>query len=211
MFKHIYIFGFIALFGCNDGKDESYFTGKITYQYSYASDLMDVDSLSKLKPMFGEFRYDLLDYQSKFIGKDTITYYYMGNINKGIWKNEVGHYECEDYGFPTDSIISFRVYDSSQKILGHEIKVLEFQSKLFWTRYYVSKNLQIAPETYKKHTAYNLSFYGNQTDGGLILKLEHKFKNYTMFGDLSELKKHKPDFKAIEINRNEIMNACNNN
>ena len=149
---------------------------------------------------------------SIFIGSDTITYYYKSDINKAVWKNkDKEEFECEDYGIPTDSIITFKIYPTKEKIQGQEVEVLEYQSKYFWTRYYMSKALKISPKTYKDHLAYNMSFYGDKTEGGLILKLEHRFENYSMRGDLLELKRYKPNFIAIEINKNEIINTCNNN
>ena len=177
----------------------NYFFGQITYAYHYESETLDIDSISNLKPRIGIFRYDLENYQSQFIGPDTTTYYYVGRVHKVAYMDKNGNYECEDYGFPTDSIITFKKYETDIKILGQPIKVLEFQSKLFWTRYYVSKDLKISPKTYKDHIAYNMSFYGHQTDGGLILRVVHKFKNYTMIGEVISLEPFEDEFSALQL------------
>lgn len=92
----------------NNEKPKNYFIGQIEYSYNYSSDFFNIDSLKLIKPWKSEFRYDLKNYQSKFIGKDTITYYYSGNLNKCLsMANGVLDSLCEDYGIATDSIISF--------------------------------------------------------------------------------------------------------
>jgi len=53
--------------------------------------------------------------------------------------------------------------------------ILEIQGKYFFTRYYVSRDVKTSPFTWQKHKAYNWSFYGDVAEGGLILKLKHRF------------------------------------
>ncbi len=199
---------FISCRGNNE-KPKNYFIGQIEYSYNYSSDFFNIDSLKLIKPWKSEFRYDLKNYQSKFIGKDTIAYYYSGNLNKCLsMANGVLDSLCEDYGIATDSIISFKVYDTNEKILGYECKIIEFQSKLFWNRYYVSKDLILAPATYNRHISYNWSFYGEKTQGGLILKLEHRFKKYTMYGIASGIKPFSHEEGALQINEKLFDDMC---
>lgn len=189
--------------------DKKYFTGIIEYQYSYESNVLNSDSLKRVKPFKSLFRYDNNDYQSQFIGQDTLTYYYSGKLNTCLSQtNSQQNYECEDYGILTDSIIYFKVYDADEKVIGHPCKIVEFQTNYFWNKYYISADLKIAPDTYQKHLAYNWSFYGDKADGGLILKLEHRFKNYTMKGIVVELKKFEDNFNALEIGENLIEEVC---
>jgi hypothetical protein len=195
--------------GSNNKKSQDYFTGQLVYTYTYSSDQLNTDSLKLVKPWKSGFRYDLENYQSKFIGKDTFTYFYSGKFNKCLsMQNGILDTTCEDYGIKTDSILSFKVYDSREKISGYECRIVEYQSGLFWNRYYVSKDLKIAPVTYVKHASYNWSFYGEKAQGGLILKLEHRFKKYTMYGIASDIQ---PFFKgedALQINENLFSEMC---
>lgn len=175
----------LLLVNCERNKEQAhvYFTGEIEYSYSYSSDNLNTDSLKLNKPWKSEFRYDLENYQSKFTGTDTFTYFYSGKLNRCLsMKNGIPDSLCEDYGIDTDSVISFKVYDTNEKVVGYECRIIEYQSKLFRTKYYVSKDLRIAPGTYEKHKSYNWSFYGRKAEGGLIMKIEHRFKNYTMYG-----------------------------
>jgi hypothetical protein len=205
----------LSILGCkstsytDNSATTKYFTGSIEYQYSYESNLVNADSLRKINPFKSFFRYDVYDYQSQFIGKDTYTYFYSGKLNKCISEtNSTKNYECEDYGSYTDSIISFKVYDTDEKILGHRCKIIEYQTKYFWNRYYVSLDFKISPHTYQKHLAYNWSFYGDKANGGLILKLEHRFKKYTMSGIAVGIQEFDETFKANEIPEKLFEETC---
>ncbi|MES2863986.1 MAG: hypothetical protein V4666_07700 [Bacteroidota bacterium] len=202
----------LSILGCKSHKstdNTKYFTGSVEYQYSYESNKVNTDSLRRTKPFKSFFRYDTNDYQSQFIGKDTYTYFYSGKLNKCISEtNSKKDYECEDYSSLTDSIISFKVYDTDEKILGHRCKIVEYQTKYFWNRYYVSRDLKISPHTYQKHLAYNWSFYGDKANGGLILKLEHRFKNYTMKGIAVGIKEFDKTFKGNEISEKLFEEIC---
>jgi hypothetical protein len=209
----VIVFVLLFLSACSATTNEvnPYFIGEIQYRYSYTSDELNTDSLTQQRPAAAIFRYDTLHYQSKFIGKDTFIYFYSGILNKAVSKkNSSMEKGCEDYSQPTDSILSFSIYDTDVKVLGYPCRILEFRSKIFHTRYYVSTDLKIAPGTYQKHKAYNWSFYGRQTNGGLILKLEHRFKNYTMTGIATTLTTKDNPFSALEIEEKEMLQLCNN-
>jgi hypothetical protein len=195
---------FIAGCGTSDYK---YFTGTIEYAYSYNSDALDADSLTRARFVKGVFRYDTLNYQSHFIGKDTATYYYSGKLNKSISKTD-GNYECEDYGIANDSVLSYKLYNTDEKVLGYSCKILELQKKNSWVKYYVSDDLRIAPATYKHHRAYNWDFYGEKAGGGLILKMEHRLKIFTLSGLVTNLAMKDKNFTALEIGEEELVKAC---
>lgn len=188
-----------------------YFNGQIEYRYTYISDSLDVDSLSKIKPYKSIFRFDKLNYQSTFFEKDTLTYFYLSQINKAISKtNSKINERCEDYGLPTDSILAYKLYNTDEKIVGYNCLILEFESNNFHTRYWVNNDLRITPATYKQHTAFNWRFYGEKTNGALILKTEHRFKNYTMVGTAVAIIPQNKNFTALEIDEHLIKQICNN-
>jgi hypothetical protein len=156
--------------------------------------------LAKLKPYKSEFRYDNDDYQSRFFAQDTTTYYYSGRLGKCISQiNSTNKFECEDYSVSTDTILSYKEYETNEKILGQKCKIIEWQGKYFYNIFYVSTDMQIAPTTYKNHVSYNWKFYGEKSKGGLILKSEHRFKNYTMKGIAVSMKEEKNDFTSLNI------------
>lgn len=199
----------IGLSNCTTEKKQDYFIGEIEYKYSYKSDILNTDSLAKLRAMKSSFRYDNNDYQSRFIGADTITYYYSGKHNKSV--SETGqqkNYECEDYSEVTDSVISVNLYDTNEKVLGYSCKVFEMQKQNSWVRYYVSKELKIAPATYRLHRSYNWDEYGKNTDGGLILKSEHRFKHFTMTGIATKVGENNTDFIALELDKVIFERVC---
>jgi len=208
MSKLIIVFAILFMAGCNDTVGK-YFTGTIEYAYTYTSDLLNLDSLSKARPSKGLFRYDEASYQSRFIGADTNTYYYSGKLNKtisetGIQKN----YACEDYSIATDSVLSYKLNNTEEKILGYNCRVIELQKSRSFVKYYVSNEHIMSPTTYKDHRSYNWDFYGNKTGGGLILKVEHRFRNFTMHGEAKDLQIKKNNFKALEIDEKLFSQIC---
>lgn len=211
--RYLYVFILLLLMlhaGCKSKAKEKYFTGTIDYAYSYESDSMNTDSLARVRPAKGTFRYDLYNYQSRFIGQDTLTYYYSGNLNKCVSENNSQrNYTCEDYGVLTDSVSAYKVYDTDEKVLGYSCKILEMQKRNSWVKYYVSSELKIAPATYQKHTSYNWDIYGEKAEGGLILKSEHRFKNFVMKGVVTNIKAHPGDFSALEIDVKQMNEICN--
>lgn len=208
-------FFFISAFlifqaGCGTKEAEKYFTGTIEYTYTYSSDSLNGDSLSKLRPGKSDFRYDLYNYQSRFITRDTETYYYSGKLNKCLSaRNNLKHYSCEDYSLVTDSVLSWKIYDTDELVLGQQCRILEMQKGNSWVRYYVSKKLKIAPATYRNHQSYNWDFYGEKAEGGLILKSEHRFKKFIMTGVAARIKKMKNNFVALELDEKLFAEICN--
>lgn len=194
--------------GCkNPGRN--HFNGTIEYHYSYTSDSLNADSIAAIRPAKGIFRYDSSAYQSQFLNKDTTTYYYSGSRNKCLSvMSRNGEYTCEDYSQATDSILSWKIYDTEKKILGYSCKILEMQKTGSWVRYFVSTDLHIAPATYQHHRSYNWDVYGEKANGGLILQSEHRFKTFTMKGIATGLEIRGHEFKALEISDTLFSKHC---
>ncbi|MEI2739164.1 MAG: hypothetical protein V9F01_10290 [Chitinophagaceae bacterium] len=195
--------------GCKNKGKEKYFTGTLKYSYTYISDSLNTDSLKKLRPAKGYFRYDTSNYQNRFTGADTFTYYYSGKLNKCLSESGSSKkYECEDYSIMTDSVLSVKDYATEEEIHGYSCRILELQKKNSWVKYYYATDMRIAPATYKNHKAYNWDVYGTKANGGLILKMEHRFKKFTMSGVADSLSIVKGDFKALEIDEALFSEIC---
>lgn len=189
--------------------DKKIFTGTIEYAYTYTSDSLNADSIAATRQQKAFFRYDANNYQSQFINPDTTTYYYSGNLNKCLEeKNHDQQYACEDYSKENDVVLSFKVYDTNEKILGHRCKVLEVQKKNALLIYYFSTNMKMAPATYSQHRSYNWDFYGDKSEGGIILKSEIRFKDFTKKGIATEIREYDQDFKALEIDEEKFSEVC---
>lgn len=211
--KYRYLYMLMVLLihtGCGNKGRQDYFTGSIEYAYTYSSDSLNTDSLTKARPAKGIFRYDLDNYQSQFLGKDTFTYYYSGNLNKALSLAGSGPgYECEDYTIATDTVTGWRLYDTDEKILEQNCSVLELQKGNSLVKYFISKEKKVAPGTYRKHRAYNWDVYGEKAGGGLILKMEHRFKYFNMKGTATMIKDEPAGFKALEMDEREFLEICN--
>jgi hypothetical protein len=83
------------------------------------------------------------------------------------------------------------------------------QKRTSFVKYYVSREQKVAPATYQNHKAFNWDVYGEKASGGLILKLEHRFKNFTMKGTAIEVKKQDEKFKALETDEKKMIEICN--
>lgn len=204
-----YILILLTVLACKGKQRSSWFTGTIGYTYSYSSDSLNADSLAALRPSRAEFRYDLNDYQNRVIGKDTNTYYYSGARNKCLGK-ESGQqdYSCEDYSQATDSVISWKIYDTTEKVLGYSCRILEIRKAHSWVRYHVSTDLRIAPATYQKHRSYDWDLYGEKAGGGLILRSEHRFKLFIMKGEATAVNRENGTFRALEIDDQLFSQVC---
>ena len=149
-------------------------------------------------------------YQSRFFGKDTTTWYYFSLYNRCLMSVNgiLDESSCEDYSINSDSVFWHKIYDTDEKILGHSCRIIEYQGRHFLNRYYVSTELHLAPNTYKYHDAYNWSFYGNKTNGGLILKMEHIFDKYTMHGIATRIIPFAEGEKAMEVGEADFRRLC---
>lgn len=209
MSRLVPIFLFLFVLSCKT-PEKRYFTGIVEYDYTYSSDSLNEDSLSKTRPSKGVLRYDTLNYQSRFTGMDTNTNYYSGVLNRCLSQTgHLGNYECHDYGAFTDSVISYKIIDTDEKILGYSCKILEVQKKNSWLQYYVSNEQTVAPATYNRHASYNWDFYGEKANGGLILKSEHRLKYFTLKGIATSISQRDLNFKALEIDEKLFSQFCN--
>ena len=208
MNKLIVLILIVGVTGCKNSGNK-YFSGIVEYAYSYTSDSLNADSIANTRPTKSSLRYDTVNYQSVFIGADTQFYFYSGIYNKVLFKTgDKGNYECENYGVFTDSVLSFKLYDTDEKILGYSCKILEIQKKNSWLKYYVSNDLRIAPSTYNKHISYNWNFYGEKANGGLILKSEHRLKYFTLKGVATSVSRKDDNFKAFVIDNDLFNRHC---
>lgn len=194
----------MTFYACNNSKSvrttPKFFHGKITYNYTYESALLELESLTRSKPHTGTMIFEDNNYESSFIGKDTMNYIYSGDINMCYQFDGNGNsLGCENYRLYTDSILSYKLYETSEKVLDQECMILEFQGKYFWNRYYISKETKLNPEVFENNNAYNWSFYGGKSNGGLILKLEHRFKDFTMKGVAVSVQVYTPDMNMIRM------------
>lgn len=199
----------ICWIGCKNGKKDIYFSGTVDYAYTYRSDSLNADSITRLRPVKSRFNYDTTGYQSVFFGPDTMKYYYSGKRNRCISQTgNGGPYQCEDYGIMTDRVISARIYDTDEKILGYDCRVLEMQKENSLVKYYISTGLKIAPATYMHHRSYNWDTYGREASGGMILKLEHRFRYFTMQGIATGITSMPGNFRALDIPEEEWATHC---
>lgn len=161
----------------------SWFTGKVSYAYTYTSDSLNADSLATVRTRTGEMIYAGADYLSRFRGLDTMVYLYMSALNKCYSPPHGAEpATCEDYGVPTDSVIKILLTENTDTILGEPCDRLEMTCANASHTYWVARNVKAHPGSYERHEAYNWKEYGTAAKGGIILMNEHRFTKFTMRG-----------------------------
>ncbi len=203
---------FVGLSACgikNIPTQKQLFLGRVEYDYTYTSALLNTDSLKKVKPHTGIFLYDTGHYESRFYGRDTVVYIYSGNANKAVSQTN-GRWDtaCEDYSVYTDTATAVRLLETTEKVQGSDCSILEFTGRYFATRYWVSKRFILSPAVYNRHNAYNWRFYAEHSGGGLILKLEHRFKQYTMHGVARKIVSGNDSHSAINKEAQQLLERC---
>lgn len=212
MQKHIFILSLLTLFivlfiSC--GQAPSYFEGKIIYQYSYESETLNADSLAENRTASSEFYYQGARYKNSFIGKTIDRYIFNGDTGFSYHESsQTDTILCEDYRLPTDSVINLQIIPTKEKVLGYATQIIEIVGKFSTTKFWVSTTLKTNPDWYKSHQAYNWHFYLEQADGGIILKVEHIFKHFTMHGIATEVKLMDVPEKIFELQKDKILLDC---
>jgi hypothetical protein len=188
------------------------FEGIIEYAYTYQSDSINIDSLKTNRPSSGQMVYKDSLYKSVFIGfigKNTESYIYDNHtgiaFHLSISSDSI---DCEDYTAQNDTVFSYQIIETGEKILGEEVNILEFVSKYATQRFYYSLKHKVAPFNYDKHLAYNWNFYKEKTNGGVLLKVEHIFKKFTMIGIATKIEAKEISIKEFRFDLNKLKAAC---
>ncbi len=208
----LFQFLIILNFACNSEKqhpEETFFEGLIEYAYTYQSDALNVDTLKAQRPYKGMMIYKDSMYKSVFVANHkTETYIYNNAEGIAYDLSAEDSIDCEDYKIQKDSILRYEILETDEKILGHEVKILEFDSKYATQRFYFSTKFKAAPHNYDKHLAYNWKFYKEKAKGGVILKVEHIFKNFTMFGIATNVEVKEIDNHEFEFQKRKLKATC---
>lgn len=190
-------------------QSDGFFQGELHYHYSYQSDVHNLAYLKSIRPKISVFRFDSNNYQSTFYGADTISYYYNSHKNVAISsKNMIFEPDCQDYSINPEQRLSSKVYDTDELVMGYPCKVIEFETTNGFYRYHVSTEIFLPPPTYQNHLAYNWAFYGKQAKGGIILRMETRFRDFTMIGEITKIGWYRNGQKAWTISEKLLDQAC---
>ena len=204
----------IFIFSCNPKLKNELpppFEGRIQYAYTYQSDSLDIDTLKAQRPHSGQMIFKDSMYKSVFVSDDkTETYLYDNATGIAFEWSAKDSIQCEDYKIPTDSVLRFEIIETDEKILGQEVKILEFDSKYATQRFYFSTKYKVAPHNYDKHEAYNWKFYMEKAKGGVPLKVEHIFKNFTMIGMVTRFEEREILKQEFQFQKRKLKPACLN-
>ncbi len=205
----IFFLNVVIFFNCSTVEEFPEFEGFINYQYTYESDSLNVDTLTKYRPTSSEFYYKDSLYFSSFISKTRDSYVVNGKTGFAWYlSSETDTAVCEDYTKRTESIKTFRTLPSKETVLGYDTRILEIEGQNSTTRFWVSTDLKVNPENFAKHQAYNWYFYLQKADGGIILKTEHEFPKFTMNGIATKIIEMSVPDSVFHIPENTVLIPC---
>ena len=212
--KFIFVFFYLVILlgSCSTEKKiekKNAFEGLIEYAYSYQSDSLNIDTLRTQHPSSGMMIYKDSMYKSVFVANHkTETYIYNNAEGIAYDLSAEDSIDCEDYKIQKDSVLRYDIHETDEKILGHEVKILEFDTKYATQRFYFSTKFKVAPYNYDKHLAYNWKFYKEKANGGVLLKVEHIFKKFTMISIATKIEQKEIDPKVFEIDKSKLTTTC---
>jgi hypothetical protein len=109
---------------------------------------------------------------------------------------------------PTDAILNWKIIDTDEKILGEAVKILEFSTSNIVNRYHYSLKHKVAPFNYDKQLAYSWKFHKELTGGGVLLKVEHIFKKFSITGVATKIETRNVADEEFEIDENRLKRHC---
>ena len=184
--------------------DESVFTGKIQYSFSF-SDLQGNDITNRMESILGrEQHYFVIDGNYKsYDESQNITQLYNGRTNTyyGFWKDKTAH--RIDALTRTSQQYKITRLSKTETIQGYKCVAIEVDTDESTTLYYYSPLLRIDFSGFTKHNFGDLNRYLEATNGALSLKYvitNHK-KGYVwtiLAKEISRLNLEETDFEFPE-------------
>lgn len=203
-------FIFSLIYSCSmPAPKENTFEGEIEYAYSYQSDTLNLDTLKAQRPTSGLMVYRDSMYKSVFIGKNTESYVYDNHTGVAFHLTvNSDSIDCEDYTTAGDTVLNWEVKNTDETILGEPVGILEFSTPNATHRFYYSLQHKTAPYNSDKHAAHNWKFYKEKAGGGVLLKTEHIFKDFTMTGIARRIDVREVAAEEFEIDKSKLVDEC---
>jgi hypothetical protein len=199
MFNAIRILiGLMALvFAVHSGKaqDPDYFEGSLTFKNYFKSDRLSEDSLNAANGSIGTYLYKGAFYKGMIFSDDTLVYVYNGKLSKCIFYNSKDRTTyCMDYSVDeSERPKRTRVLKQPVNIKGHHCTVVETVYKNRVSRSYYTLGLKLDPDVYLTHAAYSYNKLMKLVQGGLLVRSEHFYREYTMISELVNIYPRKVD------------------
>jgi hypothetical protein len=186
--RSLFLFTLYALFSVGLLAQDSFFTGKIIYDYTFLNPKTGLDITESMSKQMGaqqhyfinEHSYKSYDEKGEFgqlYNSETNTYYFT----QGTQIMQL------DASKSFDEVIEITHLDGSENILGHECKMLIVKSKNSETKYWYSPQIKIDVEVFGDHKFGEWADYLEASKGALPLKYIVKNENYTWISAASTI------------------------
>ena len=105
--------------------------------------------------------------------------------------------DCLDYG---NNNSNSTIYSKNEikKVKGKDCLIVYQENDYAKSKHYFSKNLKINPDIYLNHKAYQWDELMKNGNGGLVLRSEHSYKDYTLIMEFDEIKEEDPGMGRYE-------------
>lgn len=171
-------------------KETHYFEGyKITKHY-YESKRLNTDSLAAHNTSGSFYYYNNKYYKGySYSAKDTSIYVYNSDINQCLWYDKGDKsLQCMSYGEPLGPVLK-KAYEKPNRVkvkdLDCRVIVMEYEDHV--NTYYVTDKYRYNPALYRNHVAFYYKKRMKMADGGMVMRAEIKYRNYTKIIETTEV------------------------
>lgn len=166
------LLSFLCLLNFKTTAQNEHFEGAIIYDIVYQDKTGEMSDEEAQQFMGNEQKFSIkgdkyasemngfLNVKQIYVGNDTL-YSQMGGINALMYIDAKEN---------PDSLISYKITEVDEKILGYDCQLLEIKSTEGLTSYYFNPKIVVNPEDYKNHEYGFWKFSLNVTGGALPLK-----------------------------------------
>lgn len=129
-----------------------FFTGKITYQYSF-TDLNGKDITDKMAPYYGREQHYYIDdenYKAHDENNNWVQLYH-GETNSYFYFSKDKTAQKFDASMPTAQKVVVTIIDKKEKVSGYDCDVIQIETENTTIVYYFSSSIKVDAKVYANH------------------------------------------------------------
>jgi hypothetical protein len=176
-----WLFVFLIVVVVTPAEGQQFFEGTLLYQHSIESKKLSVDSLKKVLPKASLYLYRAEFYKGYVFALDTTVYIYHGGLGICMVKasGDATVY-CADYNKKIYEPQKIVVDRKQHNVNGYPCVMITSVFKNYKVRSWYHTGLKHYPEMFSKHKAYGYTKLMKAARGGIFVKSEIVYDNYTM-------------------------------
>ncbi|MBO6794077.1 MAG: hypothetical protein JJ895_09205 [Balneolaceae bacterium] len=192
---------FFSLYSCVVLAQDSNFTGKIVYEYTFINPETGVDVSDMMAEQYGREQHYFINEHSYKSYDENGTFKQLYNSANNLYYFVLGDQVMKmEASNATANEITITQFDETETILGYECKKLIVKTESSETEYWYAPKLSVNQTVFSKHKFGEWSNYLEATNGALPLKYIIKKGDFvwTTFATSIEIMSFKDDDFDIE-------------